>query len=121
MLFRSVYIDPPVGDRVPYRVKAHASGADSAVSFMIAVGYAPASITGTDDIISEPLYLPFHKSIDQLIVVEEEESGDTYEGRALCFAVIAQADNAGIGDYIRAHISVQNMAVKPPTMQNAVS
>lgn len=115
------YIDQPVDDRVPYRVKAYAAGPDSGVSFMIGVGYAPASITGSDDIISEPLYLPFDTHFDELIIVEEEEDGDTYFGRPLCFAVVAQANNAGIGDFLRAHISVQRLAVSPPTMQNAVS
>lgn len=116
-----VFINQPVRDRVPYRVKAYAAGPDSGVTFLIGVGYAPASITGSDDIISEPLYLPFNNKFDDLIVVEEEEEGDTYYGRPLCFAVVAQSNNAGIGDFLRAHISVQNLGVKGPTMQNAVS
>jgi hypothetical protein len=115
------YIQAPIGDRTPYRVKAFAEGANGYSGFGIAVGYAPPSPTGSDDQIVEPVYFPFFKTFDDLIFIEPEAEGDTYEDRALCFALVIQGNASGVADYIFAYLSVQNLGVKPPTMQNAVS
>lgn len=115
------YMQAPVGDRVPYRVKAKAAAASGHLEYAIVVGYGPAAITGAGDVIDEPHYFPFAKEFDDLIIVNEEEPGDTYENRALFFGVMVQGSSAGTGDYFRAELSVQSLGVKPPTMQNAIS
>ena len=42
-----LYMTQPVNDRYPYRVKAYAAAASGHEEFMLGVGYAPASPTGS--------------------------------------------------------------------------
>lgn len=116
------YLTPPVGDNVPYRVKASITAFGQPVynnDQAIVIGYAPAVITGTDDIIEDPYYIPFQSSFDDLIIVPALVSGDPFFGRALCIALACQTAQAS--NHVLGSISVQSLGVKPPTMQNAVS
>lgn len=116
------YIYQPVADRVPYRIKAHMALAASGFRLAIAIGYAPASPTGSDDAISSARYIPFTGEFDDLILVPAQGSGDTYFGRALAVAIVWITSGTGITTaYFDGHLSVQRLATKPPTMHNAVS
>lgn len=114
------YIQQPQGDRTPYRVKAYAHAASGGIEFLVAVGYAPGTITGSDDTISEVVYLPFDHKFDDLIMVENEPEGDTYANRPLFFGIVAQSPSGGAGDYLRAALSVQNLGISAPTIQVSV-
>ena len=117
-----VLMMPPEGDRVPYRIKASISCGVPDLLAYIGIGYAPASPTGSGDSIDEPIWLPFDTMFDDTVIVEALDSGDGNYGRALAIALIAGADATGISaESIVGHLSVQNLGVKPPTMQNAVS
>lgn len=119
-----LYINGPIGDRTPYRVKAtlKAGGTAPEVSnALLAIGFAPSSITGSDDIIVLPVYIPFKEEFDDIIIVESQISGDTFFGRALAIAVVLQPSSTITTKSIYATLSVQNLGVKPPTMQNAIS
>ena len=119
-----VFMQAPVSDNTPYRVQA--SGRvlgfkDYDEGWAIGIGYAPASITGSDDSIEDPMYIPFHRSFDGLIMVPALESGDTFYGRALAIALVNQAGLAMSSLHIKGNLSVQNLAVKAPTMQYSVA
>jgi len=117
-----LYIDQPSKDRQPYRVKASLNiiGIDNNVTdAAIVVGYAPASITGSNDTIDEPNYIPFEHNFDDLIVVAAPTV--SYEDRALFVGIAIQSKGGITTEQIRGHLSVQNLGTKPPTMQNAVS
>lgn len=118
------YIQQPVGDNVPYRVLASGSVKDlsrDSTHFAIAVGYAPASITGSDDAIAEPYFIPFNGMFDGLLMIPALPDGDPLEDRALCFALAIQAGTAITTLNINGQLSVQRLGTKPPTMHNAVS
>jgi hypothetical protein len=120
------YIHQPIDDRTPYRIKATAQILDVRMNetfTYVVVGWAPASPTGTNDAIDQPVFIPFTRKCDELILVPHQESGDTYFGRALAVGVgIAAGSTYGISSKIAsATISVQRLGTKPPTMHNAVS
>ena len=120
-----VYMQAPVGDNVPYRVKADLVVVGQSGTFnnqAVVVGYGPASPTGTNDTIDEPYFITFDQQrFDDLIIVPALDSGDPNYGRPLFVGVAHLAGQAVSGLYCFAHVSVQNLGVKPPTMQNAVS
>lgn len=116
-----VNIRQPIGDRTAYRIKARAQNSQG--SFMctsLCIGYALATPTGTNDIIDQPIFLPFDKNFDDLVIIEALSDGDTFYGRALTVAIVIHG-GLGFTHYINAHLSVQNLGIKPPTMQYAVS
>lgn len=109
-----VYMQQPLGDRTPYRV--HCSFSDS-VGFLI-VGIAPAT-PGVGSTIIEPIYIStWIGYIDEMVIVEPNP---TYEDRALAFMAASYSNLGKSAVLTTAHISVQNLGLKPPTMQNAVS
>lgn len=116
-----IFINQPVGDRHPYRVKAALAYHEyvGAVSNLI-IGYGPATQTGSDDVITEIVKIPFLSIYDDLIIVDALPPGDALENRSL-FIGIELNPAVAITATARGHISVQNLGVKPPTMQNAVS
>lgn len=120
-----VYMDPPRGDNTPYRVKANLTmvGMSGTIcNGAIVVGYAPASITGSDDIIDNVNIITFDQEpYDDVIMVPPLDSGDSNYGRPLFFGVAHLAGQAATNIYAFAYLSVQNLAIKPPTMQNAIS
>ena len=99
-------------DNTPFRVKANTLTPASLI-----VGYADASPTGADDNINEPWYVPFLYEYDNLIQIPYSSS---YDGRAIAIGLFA-LPGAVTGSAQVGQISVQCLAVKPPTMQNAVS
>lgn len=117
-----VLMDPPSVDRVPYRIKASVEipNVGDPKTF-ICIGYAPASPTGSGDVITGARYIHFTEDFDDLVIVEPEKEGETYYGRALVIALLLRAENAFTDKKVVARLSVQSLAVKPPTMQNAVS
>lgn len=119
-----VHMQQPVADNTPYRIKASISSPsekDYDVQGSIVVGFSPASITGSDDIMSAPYYIPFHNTIDEMIMVPALDSGDPNYGRSLCIAVAIQPAVAYTTQVVLAQLSVQNLAVKAPTMQYSVA
>jgi hypothetical protein len=117
-----VYMQEPIGDNAPYRVKASLDIQTTLVDIAshLIIGYAPASITGADDDVNQVYVIPIFNSIDELIMVPNLVSGDTYFGRPLFFGIALDASSA-LTARATGQISVQRLAVKPPTMQNAVS
>ena len=114
-----VYMAQPDGDNTPYRVKAACRVMDTPDAEMsIVIGYAPATITGANDLIQDLFYIPFKHNFDDLIMVPES---DTYSARALFIGVAIQGGAGITGKRVNCSISVQRLATKPPTMQNAVS
>lgn len=117
-----LHIEPARVDRVPYRVKAsvHMFNFDHNTG-VIGIGYGPATVTGLGDTINGVRYIPFKDTFDEVIMVEPEMEGDTYYNRPVAFIVALAPKSAVSSDMALLHMSVQNLAVKPPTMQNAVS
>lgn len=118
-----VFIQQPRRDRHPYRVKASIvvqddTGQEHDARFMLLIGYASAAITTDSNVISDPIYIPFSNQIDDLIILEDVLSTDPNYGQPAFFgiAVLGPVTDA---TYF-GHISVQNLGIKPPTMQNAV-
>lgn len=114
-----ILIAQPIGDRQPYRVKAYGRVTNENEALAIVVGYAPLAPSGTNDEINKPAYFPFNGEFDELITVDARADGETYFGRPLYFGIVAFGALAALRLF--ADISVQNLGVKPPTMQNAVS
>lgn len=123
-----VYFQEPggtYGERVPYRVIAdmvHVGQSGTIDNACVVIGYGPASPTGANDLIDEPYIIPFNQSrFDDLIIVPPLDSGDSNYGNPLFFGVGFMTSNAIAGLTTPAHISVQCLGIKPPTMQNAIS
>lgn len=102
------------GDNTPFRIKADVAGPDGGGA--IIVGYADASPTGTNDHINEPQWLAFVDTFDDVVIVPDNP---TYADRALCVALAATSSPTATT--VIGSLSVQALAIKPPTMQNAVS
>lgn len=113
-----VLMNAPVADTTPYRIHASSSidGSSATVhASSIIIGYAPASPTGTDDIIEDIYRIPFRTiSFDNVVMVPALESGDTYFGRALFIGISIDATVAIVNVNVQAHISVQNLGVGAP-------
>lgn len=114
------FIQQPIGDRTPYRVKVSCPIADADGKAFIVIGYAPASPSGSDDILAanENALIPFENTFDDLIIIPSLPEGDALEDRALCFGI---AVTGAFSEQLPAHLSVQNLGVKPPTMHNSIS
>jgi len=115
------YLLAPLGDRTPYRVKASVAITDTDTKRFIVVGYAPASITGTSDLIADPVYIPFIGQFDDLLLVPAVEELDPNYGRALAVGIVVYAGAQLTNESVQGHLSVQRLGTKPPTMHNAVS
>lgn len=102
-----VFMKAPTLDIIPFRVKAHVQ--DQGNSLRLLIGYAPATITGTNDDLLEPNTIVIHDNFDEIFMVPNVASGDTYYERPIGFAV--QADNVTAANV---YMSVQNLAVAPP-------
>lgn len=110
----------PVGDRVPYRVKARTYLPDNEVgtSFLM-LGYTDVdSNVGTDVAVDGFSAIAFKDYLDELIILEPNP--EAYEGRPVIFG-IGYFTSGTLTGRLPAQLSVQNLGVKPPTMQNAVS
>lgn len=119
-----VFMQQPIGDNTPYRIHAacNVSGvARTNTNTCIGIGYGPATLTGASDTIVDPYYLPFYETFDGLVMIPSLPAGDPLEDRALCFAICLRGGFAIQSEYVTAHISVQRLSVKPPTMHNAVA
>lgn len=120
-----VLMKPPEKDRHPYRIKIHAGITDGSVldenpEIGLVIGYAPATPTGTDDAIESAAYFPIAgNQFDELFIIEDLDILDPLLDRALYFGIVVVGPVTAGNLY--AHLSVQNLGVKPPTMQNAVS
>lgn len=112
------YISPPGVDMTPYRVKAYAMNLYGTADFRLVIGYAPASITGTDDTLSPINVLPFGYNFDDIIMVPALPAGDPLEGRALAFGLMLGETATSV---IYAALSVQKLSVAPPAFAQAVS
>ena len=89
---------------------------------MLVVGYAPASPTGSDDVIDQPYFIPFNQGeFDDVIIVPKLLDADPNFGRALYIGVVFCPGTTVSSLPAIGHISVQNLGIKPPTMHWAVS
>ncbi len=116
-----IFIQQPVSDNQPYRIKASmgiSALPDYNQNGMIIIGYAPASITGSDDLINVPKIICFKNTFDDLVYVDVPV---TYADRPLAIMVAPLVGVALVNLNVLGQLSVQNLGVKPPTMQNAVS
>lgn len=100
------------GDNTPFRVKATLSGKG-----MVLVGYAEKQLEGDYEPIVSPFYIYFENHYDDVIMVPPAnlEMAD----RPLVFAVAALPQIKQVR--LTANLSVQNLALKPPTMTMGVS
>lgn len=115
-----VAIQQPIGDRIPYRVKASSDRITTGSgSPLIIVGYTDENNTvGQNAPVEAVALIMFKGYFDDLIIMEPNPQA--YLGRPLIFGVgYATSDNNF--EVLAGQISVQNLGVKPPTMQNAVS
>lgn len=112
------FISQPGADMTPYRVKAYARTLIPTTNFAIIVGYAPATITGSDDALAENIVIPFDTSFDQLLMIPKLPEGDTYEDRALAFGILIGECTSQL---VQAHLSVQKLSVSPPAFAQSVS
>lgn len=117
-----VWMTPPRKDRHPYRVKinGHLIGTEEEnPRLALVIGYAQDTITGTD-LLQDPIYLPIDGGqMDDLIIMEDVLKTNPDYDMPIYFG-IAVIGIATAATYF-AQISVQNLGVKPPTMQNAIS
>jgi hypothetical protein len=99
-------------DNCPYRVKAYVPVTDNLYLF---VGYGPASITGTNDLIPE--YRQFHLigEMDEIFMMPKLESSDTYYQRPVFFGI-----HTDTGSQVHVNLSVQKLDVSPPQFAMAV-
>lgn len=100
-------------DTVPLRVKASVN-----YGGYIIVGYAPASPTGNDDAINDSVWIPFVYKCDEIIMVPVT-SNHTTDSIAVALAV--QPPSGLSAGNLPGHLSVQNMAIKEPTIAAAMS
>jgi hypothetical protein len=107
-----VQMDQPLQEHVPYRVKVYVPTDDDVY---LGIGYADASPTGTDDTINSPNYYHLIGELDEIFMINNQESGDTYDGRSLVFGIFT----ANTQIYY-AHLSVQKLDVVPPQFGIAV-
>ena len=113
------YIHQPVDDNAPYRLVALVNIKGQKAEDLkptIAIGYAPEQITGENDMISQVVHLPFEGEIDQLVVIPNEGDNNEFRGRPICFAICLQSAKKLTNVNLNAHLSVQRLATKPPTM-----
>jgi hypothetical protein len=96
----------PVAEFVPFRVKARMVGESR-----LMIGYGPSTITGTNDAISEQLFVKFTDYLDEIYMVPYEAS----ISEQLVFALGATASGQG------GQISVQNLGVAPMSYEKGVS
>jgi hypothetical protein len=108
-------MSPPTLDRIPYRVKAYVP---SDIESVLMLAYAPTSITGTNDALSQFNLIPFNGKFDDVIMIHAHDSTHTYYERPIVFAIGVKNEN---GNTIRGWLSVQNLAVSPPSFAMGVS
>lgn len=114
------FITPPKGDRQPYRVKGSLLvpvGGD-AVGALV-VGWGEAAPTGTADPIRQVRVYPFQNYFDALVNIDQPPV--SYVNSPLFFGIALIGTKVNTNVRVTANISVQNLGVKPPTMQNAIS
>lgn len=123
------YIQQPLADRAPYRIKATvncpAKGADNG---MILIGYRdsaaqlPSGVFAPNAAVIDAYEISFKGEIDVLVMVDPVETGQPNDGSPLAIALAFTPHVAtDASDFVLGQLSVQNLGVKPPTMQNAVS
>lgn len=111
-----VFMKAPLEERQPFRVKAKIRSDDINNTFLI-IGYAPASITGTDDVLTKIKYFPSSSGeIDEIFMIEPVDSLDPNYLRPIGFGIVSLQN---VTNY--AHISVQNMGISPPAFSMGVS
>ena len=111
-------------ERTPFRIRASVQDEGTyrdRFGGCIVIGYIEASPSGTDDVISGATYIPFQNELDELVIVEPEVSGETYYQRGVAFGLLLNPYASITSSKQFAYLSVQNLGIKPPTMQNAVS
>ena len=116
-VYRSIGVNmkAPIEEYTPYRVKARLPTGRKGV---IVIGYAQATITGTEDLISEVQSIPFHEKFDEIININYVDSTSTYYGRPIAITVSAEEVAT---ESVWAFMSVQNLGVAPPSYAKGVS
>lgn len=107
------YLSQTPGDNQPYRVKAHVPVNDN---MYIVLGYAPATITGTDDAIVGYKYVHLVGEMDDIFMFPKLDSGHAYYQRPIFVGIVSE--NASASNCL---LSVQKLAVSPPQFAIAVS
>lgn len=118
-----IIMAPPYGDNWPFRIKAgvNVQGVDSSqLSANLCVGYVTTAPTGSDDTMVKTRKIPFPGVGETMMMVTPQLQGDTYYGDPIAFAIEVQSTATISNASVMGAISVQNMGIKPPTMQNAV-
>lgn len=108
-----VFMSPPLEDNVPYRVKLHAPADDA---LFLLLGYAPGTITGTDDALSHYWYMPVEYDLDEVIMLPAHDPGDSLYNRPYCFGVACQSTVVA-----EIAMSVQKLDIAPPQFGKGVS
>lgn len=114
------FMSQPFSDLTPYRIKGYARFVvPDNDRFALFIGYAPATITGTDDSIAENIVLPIvNGEFDEIVHIPKLPSGDTYEDRALAFGILVGACTSQV---VLGALSVQKLSVNPPAFAMSVS
>ena len=100
---------PPQDETVPYRVKVNANSTNFVAH--LGIGYAPASPTGSDDVISDVAVFHVQNELDGLFMIPALDSGHADYGKALAFCYIITYNT---GAYGVGGISVQRLGTAPP-------
>ena len=117
-------ISQPVIDSTPYRVKAYVATANG--NGYVFVGYAPASPTGNDDLITNVTAFPVTVEaqveagiFDEVLYIPGLPQGDPNFDKPLAFGIAVEAP---VGTTIvRYNLSVQNMAKTAPQFAASMS
>ncbi len=97
-------------DNSPYRVKARTPGEAG-----IIVGYLREQYKSENNVIHDPLMITFNDFYDDILMLPDDIPNRSYP------VIFALANMDRVSKNKVGTISVQNLGLKPPTMQKAVS
>lgn len=111
-----LYLRPPEAGLSPYRIKAYVGCDDPVVKFHIVMGFAPTTITGSNDDIDVYETLNFQDHFDDLIMLPQEAIGT----HSQFIGIMIKGETSG-SVIVNASLSAQRLATSPPQFSQSVS
>ena len=107
-----VHMQQPVGENTPYRVKAYCN---VGFSMSLCIGYNQGTVTGTNDTISDQLFLPIEGVgiVDEIVNVKASSNDDP-----IYFGIYTAV---GSSVFLTVALSVQRLNTVPPRYASVVS
>jgi len=108
----------PVEEALVYRLKGVGICQDASARFCFGYGYLPDPVGTAPFTLENPVYFQTRNECDEVVCLRPQLSGDTYEGRDVCFFVSAW--NIGSSVATSAQLFVQLVSVAPDAFAIAV-